>query len=78
MEAAPTVGYWSRTFIGWVAYDETILLIHHGVATGWEPIADQAAAKPRHRPRRNAETGRGSAPTAMSTKTVLERHWHNH
>jgi hypothetical protein len=37
-------GYWSRTFIGWVAYHEPIPLIRHDV-TGWEPIADQAAAR---------------------------------
>jgi hypothetical protein len=41
---APIVGYWSRTFIGWVAYHEPIPLIRHDVA-GWEPIADQAAAR---------------------------------
>ena len=38
------IGYWSRTFIGWVAYHEDIPLIRHDV-TGWEPIADQAAAR---------------------------------
>jgi hypothetical protein len=43
-ETAPIVGYWSRTFIGWVAYREDIPLIRHDV-TGWEPIADQAAAR---------------------------------
>ena len=32
------------TFIGWVAYLEDIPLIRHDV-TGWEPIADQAAAR---------------------------------
>jgi hypothetical protein len=43
-EAGPIVGYWSRTFIGWVAYHEPIPLIRHDV-TGWEPIAAQAAAR---------------------------------
>jgi hypothetical protein len=44
-EAEPIVGDWSRTFIGWVvAYHEDIPLIRHDV-TGWEPIADQAAAR---------------------------------
>jgi hypothetical protein len=43
-EAEPVIGYWSRTFIGWVAYHENIPLIRHDV-TGWEPIADQAAAR---------------------------------
>jgi hypothetical protein len=43
-EAEPVTGYWSRTFIGWVAYHEPIPLIRHDV-TGWEPIADQAAAR---------------------------------
>ena len=38
------IGYWSRTFIGWVAYHAEIPLIRHDV-TGWEPIADQAAAR---------------------------------
>jgi hypothetical protein len=46
-EAEPVIRYWSRTFIGWVAYHETIPLIRHDV-TGWDPIADQAVAKPRH------------------------------
>ena len=36
--------YWSKTFIGWVAYHEDIPLIRHDV-TDWEPIADQAAAR---------------------------------
>jgi hypothetical protein len=44
VEAAPIVGYWSRTFIGWIAYHEDIPLIRHDL-TGWEPIEDQAAAK---------------------------------
>ena len=35
------IGYWSRTFIGWVAYHEDIPLIRHDV-TGWEPIEDQS------------------------------------
>jgi hypothetical protein len=39
-------------------------------------------AKPRSSSRAiwppHAETGRGSVPTAMTTKTVAERHWHNH
>jgi hypothetical protein len=43
-KAEPVTGYWSRTFIGWVAYHEPIPLIRHDV-TGWEPIADQAAAR---------------------------------
>ena len=43
-ETAPIVGYWSRTFIGWVVYQEPIPLIRHDV-TGWEPIADQTAAR---------------------------------
>jgi hypothetical protein len=43
-EVEPVIGYWSRTFIGWVAYHEDIPLIRHDV-TGWEPIADQAAAR---------------------------------
>ena len=43
-EAKPVIGYWSRTFIGWVAYHEDIPLVRHDV-TGWEPIADQAAAR---------------------------------
>jgi hypothetical protein len=38
------IGYWSKTFIGWVAYHESIPLIPHDV-TAWEPIADQAAAR---------------------------------
>jgi hypothetical protein len=33
-EAASVVGYWSKTFIGWVAYHEPIPLIRHNV-TGW-------------------------------------------
>jgi hypothetical protein len=42
-----------RAFIGWVSYTEDVPLIRHDVS-GWEPIADQAAAramlieKPRH------------------------------
>jgi hypothetical protein len=43
-EPEPVIGYWSRAFIGWVAYHEVIPLIRHDV-TGWEPIADQAAAR---------------------------------
>jgi hypothetical protein len=43
-EVEPVIGYWSRTFIGWVAYHKPIPLIRHDV-TGWEPIADQAAAR---------------------------------
>ena len=43
-EVEPIVGYWSRTFIGWVAYHESIPLIRHDL-TGWEPIADQSAAR---------------------------------
>jgi hypothetical protein len=43
-EAEPVIGYWSKTFIGWVAYHESIPLIRHDV-TGWEPTADQAAAR---------------------------------
>jgi hypothetical protein len=43
-QTEPVIGYWSKTFIGWVAYHEPIPLIRHDV-TGWEPIADQAAAK---------------------------------
>jgi hypothetical protein len=43
-EAEPIIGYWSKTFIGWVAYHEPIPLIRHDV-TGWEPIADQAEAR---------------------------------
>jgi hypothetical protein len=43
-EPEPVVGYWSKTFIGWVAYHEAIPLIRHDV-TGWEPIEDQAAAR---------------------------------
>ena len=43
-EPEPVVGYWSKTFTGWVAYHEAIPLIRHDV-TGWEPIADQSAAK---------------------------------
>ena len=38
------VGYRSKTFIGWCAYHDPIPLIRHDV-TGWEPIADQAAAR---------------------------------
>jgi hypothetical protein len=38
------IGYWSKTFIGWVAYHENIPLVRRDV-TGWEPIADQAAAR---------------------------------
>lgn len=38
------IGYWSRTFIGCVTYHEDVPLIRHDV-TGWEPIADQAAAR---------------------------------
>ena len=38
-EAEPVIGYWSRTFIGWVAYHEDIPVVRHDV-TGWEPIAD--------------------------------------
>ena len=38
------IGYCSRTFIGWMAYHESIPLIRHDV-TGWEPIADQATAR---------------------------------
>ena len=56
-EAAPIVGYWSKTFIGWVAYHEDIPLIRHDV-TGWEPIADQAVARaaPLERVRRSGVT----------------------
>jgi hypothetical protein len=56
-ETAPIVGYWSRTFIGWVAYQEPIPLIRHDV-TGWEPIADQTAARaaPLERVRRAGAT----------------------
>jgi hypothetical protein len=43
-EAEPMIGYWSRRFIGWCAYHESIPLIRHDV-TGWEPIADQTAAR---------------------------------
>jgi hypothetical protein len=42
--AGPVIGYGSKTFIGWCAYHEPIPLIRHDV-TGWEPIADQAAAR---------------------------------
>ena len=56
-EAEPVIGYWSRAFIGWVAYHEAIPLIRHDVA-GWEPIVDQAAARavPLEKPRRPAAT----------------------
>jgi hypothetical protein len=47
-EAEPLVGYWSRSFIGWVAYHEAVPLIRHDV-TGWEPIED----RPRRRPCRS-------------------------
>jgi hypothetical protein len=43
-EVEPMIGYWSRTFIGCVTYHEDVPLIRHDV-TGWEPIADQAAAR---------------------------------
>jgi hypothetical protein len=43
-EAEPVTGYWSKTFIGWVAYHEAIPLIRHDV-TGWAPIEDQVAAR---------------------------------
>jgi hypothetical protein len=43
-EVEPVTGYWSRRFLGWVAYHEPIPLVRHDV-TGWEPIADQAVAK---------------------------------
>jgi hypothetical protein len=31
-EAAPIVGYWSKTFIGWASYTEAVPLIRHDVA----------------------------------------------
>jgi hypothetical protein len=40
----PIVGCWSRAFIGWVAYHESIPLIRRDV-TEWELIEDQAAAR---------------------------------
>jgi hypothetical protein len=42
-EVEAVMGYWSRTFIGWVACHDPIPLIRHDVT--WEPIADQAAAR---------------------------------
>jgi hypothetical protein len=66
-ETEPVTGYWSRAFIGWVAYHEDVPLIRHDV-TGWEPIADQAAARavPFEKLRRPAATtivvGQAKAP----------------
>src|ERR1700722_11305458 len=46
-EVVPIVGYWSKTFIGWVAYHEDVPLIRHDV-TGWEP----SPTRPRRGPSR--------------------------
>ena len=73
-EAEPIVGYWSSAFIGWVAYHEAIPLIRHDVA-GWEPIADQAAARavPLEKPGRPAATtvvvGEAKAPRRLAAPT---------
>ena len=63
------IGYWSRTF----AYHEDVPLIRHDV-TGWEPIADQAAARavPLVKARRGGATtvvlGTVAAPTGRRTR----------
>jgi hypothetical protein len=73
-EAEPVIGYWSRAFIGWVAYHEAIPLIWHDVA-GWEPIVGQAAARavPLEKPRRPAATtvvvGEAKAPRRLAAPT---------
>ena len=69
-EAAPVIGYWSRTFIGWVAYHEPIPLIRHDV-TGWEPIVDQAAA--RAVPLEQGQAGGGVAKTPRRPAAPTDR-----
>jgi hypothetical protein len=71
-EDDPVIGYWSKTFIGWVAYHEAIPLIRHDV-TGWESIADQTAARAvplATAPRRSGHRcgrGEGAAPSGRDT-----------
>jgi hypothetical protein len=66
-ETEPGTGYWSKTFIGWVAYHEAFPLIRHDV-TGWAPIEDQVAARavPLEKPRRPGDpaivVGEAKAP----------------
>jgi hypothetical protein len=71
-EAVPIIGYWSRTFIGWVSYTEDVPLIRHDV-TGWEPIADQATARgvplePRRHTATTVVVGKAKAPPAATTR----------
>ena len=78
-EPEPVIGYWSRAFIGWVAYHEPIPLIRHDV-TGWEPIADQAAARavPLEKIRRRGATtvvvGEAKAQRRPAAPTVRRAH----
>jgi hypothetical protein len=69
---APIVGYWSSSFFGWCSYTERIPLIRHDV-TGWEPIADQAAARvlPLEKPRRRTPAPIVVLGTAIATPAAL-------
>jgi hypothetical protein len=46
-EVEPVIGYWLRTFIGWVAYHEDVPLIRHDV-TGWERSPTRRRRGPSH------------------------------